>query len=136
MKKEHSNGATASYYEIPAGATQLQDLISDRDMNAQIGEVFRACYRYGRVSHSDKLRDAKKIFFYAQAEVKRLEKLAEETITPADPVAAAVAIKSSAAPSRNCKTCAFYIVSLSIGLIEPCYSCEAEVSNFSKWSPR
>jgi len=53
MKKEHSNGATASYYEIPAGATQLQDLISDRDMNAQIGEVFRACYRYGRVSHSD-----------------------------------------------------------------------------------
>lgn len=75
MKKEHSNGAPASYYEIPAGATQLQDLISDRDMNAQIGEVFRACYRYGRVSHSDKLRDAKKILFYAQAEVVRLEKL-------------------------------------------------------------
>ena len=75
MKKEHSNGSTASYYEIPAGATQLQDLISDRDMNAQIGEVFRACYRYGRVSHSDKLRDAKKILFYAQAEVARLEKL-------------------------------------------------------------
>jgi len=75
MTKERSNGATASYYELPAGATQLQDLISDRDMNAQIGEVFRAYYRYGRVSHSDKLRDAKKIFFYAQAEVACLEKL-------------------------------------------------------------
>ena len=71
MKKEHSNGATASYYEIPAGATQLQDLISDRDMNAQIGEVFRACYRYGRVSHSDKLRDAKKILFYAQEDTQK-----------------------------------------------------------------
>ena len=72
---ERSNGATASYYELPAGATQLQELISDRDMNSQIGEIFRACYRYGRVSHSDKLRDARKILFYAQAEVVRLEKL-------------------------------------------------------------
>ena len=45
MTKERSNGATASYYELPAGATQLQDLISDRDMNAQIGEVFTAYKR-------------------------------------------------------------------------------------------
>jgi hypothetical protein len=44
-------------------------------MNSQIGEIFRACYRYGLVEHSDKLRDAKKIKFYAEAEIKRLEKL-------------------------------------------------------------
>lgn len=43
-------------------------------MNAQIGEIFRACYRYGQASHSDKLRDAKKILFYAKAEIDRLEK--------------------------------------------------------------
>lgn len=73
---ETSDGSTASYYELPAGATELQHLISDRDMNAQIGEIFRACYRYGRVSHSDRLRDAKKILFYARAEVARLECLA------------------------------------------------------------
>ena len=78
MKKEHSNGATASYYEIPAGATQLQDLISDRDMNAQIGEIFRACYRYGMVEHSPKKRDIKKILFYAAAELERLEQLGGE----------------------------------------------------------
>ena len=78
MTKEHSNGATASYYELPAGATQLQDLISHRDMNAQIGEIFRACYRYGLVSHSDRLRDARKILFYAQAEVERLERERDE----------------------------------------------------------
>ena len=77
MTKEHSNGATASYYELPAGSAQLQDLISHRDMNAQVGEIFRACYSYGLVSHSDKLRDARKILFYAQAEVERLEKLQE-----------------------------------------------------------
>lgn len=74
MAKETSDGSTASYYELPEGATELQDLISERDMNAQIGEIFRACYRYGRASHSDKLRDAKKISFYINAEIKRLEK--------------------------------------------------------------
>jgi hypothetical protein len=77
-----SDGSTADYYVLPEGATQLQDLISHRNMNAQIGEIFRAGYRYGMASHSDMLRDAKKIRFYAQAEVERLEKLSavvEET---------------------------------------------------------
>lgn len=73
-----SDGSTASYYQLPAGATELQQLISHRDMNAQIGEIFRACYRYGIASHSDKLRDAKKIKFYAEAEIARLEKLEME----------------------------------------------------------
>ena len=75
VAKSKSDGSTASYYELPEGAKELQDLISHRDMNSQIGEVFRACYRYGLVEHSDKLRDAKKIKFYADAEIKRLEKL-------------------------------------------------------------
>lgn len=69
-----SDGSTASYYELPEGAKELQDLISHRNMNAQDGEIFRAIYRKGLASHSDELRDAKKVLFYAQAEVKRLEK--------------------------------------------------------------
>lgn len=69
-----SDGSTASYYQLPEGCTELQDLISHRDMNAQVGEIFRSCYRYGQASHSDKLRDAKKIKFYIEAEIKRLEK--------------------------------------------------------------
>ena len=68
-----SDGSTASYYELPEGANELQDLISHRDMNAQIGEIFRSCYRYGESSHSTKLRDAKKIKFYIDAEITRLE---------------------------------------------------------------
>jgi len=72
-----SDGSTAKYYELPEGATELQDLISYKDLNAQIGEIFRACYRYGEVAHSDKLRDAKKIKFYAEAEIKRLEQISE-----------------------------------------------------------
>ena len=68
-----SDGSTARYYELPKKAKELQDLISFKNMNAQIGEIFRATYRYGQSSHSSELRDAKKIRFYIDAEIKRLE---------------------------------------------------------------
>jgi hypothetical protein len=68
-----SDGSTADYYQLPPDTKELQDLISHKNMNAQIGEIFRACYRYGEVAHSDMLRDAKKIRYYAEAEIKRLE---------------------------------------------------------------
>jgi hypothetical protein len=70
-----SDGSTASYYELPKKAKELQDLISHKNMNAQIGEIFRSTYRYGQSSHSSELRDAKKIRFYIDAEIKRLEQL-------------------------------------------------------------
>jgi len=73
VKSAVSDGSTASYYELPARASELQDLISHKNMNSQIGEIFRAAYRYGESSHSDELRDAKKIKFYIDAEIKRLE---------------------------------------------------------------
>ena len=68
-----SDGSTASYYELPDNATELQHLISYKNMNAQMGEIFRSCYRYGSASHSDQLRDAKKIKFYIDAEIERLQ---------------------------------------------------------------
>ena len=75
---EVSDGSTAKYYELPEGwVLELQDLISHKNMNAQIGEIFRACYRYGQVAHSPKLRDAKKMLFYITAEIERLEKFGE-----------------------------------------------------------
>jgi hypothetical protein len=49
-------------------------------MNAQIGEIFRECYRYGMASHSDEIRGIKKILYYAQAELQRLEKEIEKNI--------------------------------------------------------
>lgn len=73
--KVASDGSTASYYELPDGCSELQDLISHKNMNAQMGEIFRACYRYGEVEHSEELRDIKKIIFYATAELKRIENL-------------------------------------------------------------
>jgi hypothetical protein len=49
-------------------------------MNAQIGEIFRACYRYGEVAHSPEIRDIKKILFYAKAELERLNNLEKGSI--------------------------------------------------------
>jgi len=69
-----SDGSTAAYYELPSHAKELQDLISYKNMNAQDGEIFRTVYRKGRASHSDQLRDAKKVQYYANAEVIRLER--------------------------------------------------------------
>jgi len=74
VDKVKSDGSTASYYELPSDATELQHLIAFKNMNAQMGEIFRANYRYGEVSHSEKLRDAKKIKYYIEAEIERLEK--------------------------------------------------------------
>jgi hypothetical protein len=73
--KTTSDGSSASYYELPTNCTELQDLISHKNMNAQIGEIFRECYRYGEASHSDEIRGIKKMLFYANAELKRLENL-------------------------------------------------------------
>jgi hypothetical protein len=72
-RKATSDGSTARYYELPKNSQELQDLISAKNMNAQIGEIFRECYRYGQASHSDELRGIKKILFYANAELKRLQ---------------------------------------------------------------
>lgn len=76
--KSTSDGSTADYYRLPSGCSELQDLISHRNMNAQDGEIFRAIYRKGMASHSDNLRDARKVLFYAKAEVERLEKMKEQ----------------------------------------------------------
>lgn len=73
-KKSVSDGSTANYYELPDNPRELQDLISYKNMNGQMAEIFRAVYRYGEVEHSPRLRDAKKIKFYIDAEITRLEK--------------------------------------------------------------
>ena len=69
-----SDGSTAEYYKLPDYAKEIQHLINHKNMNANIGEIFRTSYRYGFASHSDQMRDAKKIVFYANAEVERLER--------------------------------------------------------------
>ena len=72
--KSKSDGLTAQYYELPERATELHHIISYKNMNANLGEIMRSCYRYGEASHSDKLRDIRKIIAYAKFEEERLLK--------------------------------------------------------------
>ena len=69
-----NNGSTASYYELPAGATELYHLINHKNMGANIGEAFRALYRYGDDHHSSRERDLRKVIRYCEMELERLER--------------------------------------------------------------
>ena len=71
--KTVSNGGSTSYYELPKGATELQDLINHRNMNFAIGNIFKACYRLGVKSGNDEMYDLNKILWYIEQELKRRE---------------------------------------------------------------
>ena len=77
--KSISNGLTADYYKLPPDSKELQDLISYKNMNAQVGESFRSLYRMGSASHSDKIRDCRKVIFYMKAEIARINKYETQT---------------------------------------------------------
>ena len=70
---EEPGGSTPSQYGLPEGAKELQDLIEYREMNFAIGNIFKACYRMGTCSHSDKMRDINKILWFANREKRRLQ---------------------------------------------------------------
>lgn len=69
--KTTSDGATASYYELPEWARELADLIRHKQMNGSQAEMFRAIYRGAEASHSDERRQARKVLTYAIDEVVR-----------------------------------------------------------------
>lgn len=60
-----SDGGSTSYYELPEGARELNDLIEHKRMSFALGNIFKACYRYGEKSSADKLYDLNKIKFFA-----------------------------------------------------------------------
>ena len=69
-----NTGLTATWYELPEGATELKHLIWHKNMNAQVGEIFRSVYRLNDCPHSDVKRNLNKIIAYAQQELERIEK--------------------------------------------------------------
>jgi len=74
MTKESSDGSTASYYELPEGATELQDLISYRDMNYAIGFIFTRCYDYC-TTHRGCISVVRDIVEAAEHEIARLQQV-------------------------------------------------------------
>ena len=70
---EIPGGSCPSQYGLPEGCRELQDLIEYRDMNFALGNIFKAVYRMGSCSHSDKVRDLNKIIWFANRELERIK---------------------------------------------------------------
>jgi|TARA_R110000751_G_scaffold87352_7_gene173222 hypothetical protein len=71
--KTQSDGWSTSYYELPKGSAELQDLIEHRGMNFSVGNMFKACYRLGQKDGASTMYDLKKIKWYVEREIAREE---------------------------------------------------------------
>ena len=74
MAAVKSDGGSTSYYNIPDYATDLQDLIEFKRMEFGLGNIFKACYRFGDKDGTSKRYDLNKIIFFAQRELARLDR--------------------------------------------------------------
>lgn len=64
--KIKSDGGSTSYYELPSGAKELNDLIEHKNMNFALGNIFKACYRFGEKDGAEKIYDLNKIIYFAE----------------------------------------------------------------------
>jgi hypothetical protein len=69
--KTVSDGGSTDYYKLPEGATELLDLIEHKQMNFNVGNIFKAAYRLGEKAGNDLSYDLKKIIFFAERELAR-----------------------------------------------------------------
>ena len=70
---EKLTGLSSSYYELPEGCKELQDLIEYKNMNFARGNIFKATYRLGDKPGTDQIYDYEKIIWFAQREIERLK---------------------------------------------------------------
>ena len=68
----NAKGGAVDYYDLPKGATTLQDLIEYRNMNGSIKDVFKSCYRLGQKDGMTDIDDVQKIVYYGLRELGRL----------------------------------------------------------------
>ena len=59
--KVKSDGGSSTYYFLPKGATELNDLIEHRAMSFARGNMFKALYRLGEKEGVDVLYDINKM---------------------------------------------------------------------------
>ena len=71
-KIRSDGGGSQNYYDLPPGAEQLQDLIDYRNMNGNIKDIFKSCYRSGLKQGTSEEYDARKRVYYSLRELGRL----------------------------------------------------------------
>lgn len=70
--KVKSDGGSTSYYLLPEGAIELGDLIEHKNMNFNVGNIFKAAYRLGQKDGNEDAYDLRKIIYFAERELKRI----------------------------------------------------------------
>lgn len=68
-----SDGGSTSYYQLPEGATELNDLIEHKRMSFALGNIFKACYRFGEKDAASRLYDLNKIIYFAERLKRQVE---------------------------------------------------------------
>ena len=64
-------GWSSSYYEIPEGSTELQDLIEHKQMSFSVGNIFKAAYRMN--DKGGAAYNLRKILWFCTRELRRIE---------------------------------------------------------------
>lgn len=70
--KKHNGGDGNGYYDLPKKASQLQDLIEFKNMNGNIKDIFKACWRKGDKKGVDEIYDVEKMVYYSLREAGRI----------------------------------------------------------------
>ena len=68
-----TDGGSTSYYQLPEGATELNDLIEHKRMSFALGNIFKACYRFGEKDAASRLYDLNKIIYFAERLKRQVE---------------------------------------------------------------
>jgi hypothetical protein len=61
--KVASDGGSSAYYQLPPDAKELGDLIEAKNMDFNLGNIFKACYRLGE--KNDPSYEINKIIWFA-----------------------------------------------------------------------
>jgi len=78
-KPTNTGGWSSAYYVLPPSAKELGDLINHRNMNFNMGNIFKACYRMGHKEGVSAEYDLDKIIWFAEQEKKRLRNVKGES---------------------------------------------------------
>lgn len=71
-----NNGGSTDYYKFKENWNECADIIEDREMNYNQGNIFKSafCFNIGRHNATDYQRELNKIVYFANRELKRIEK--------------------------------------------------------------
>ena len=73
--KSLNNGGSTDYYKFKENWKECADIIEDREMNYNQGNIFKSafCFNIGRHNATDYQRELNKIVYFANRELERIK---------------------------------------------------------------